>query len=166
MAKSAKAFILPSTKRGLNAIERARGRRVARERGIQIKTEWFIDKVLEDINTSNARRVRIATAYVKTRVIQNISEPVVKTTGPKGGLVVTGRSKPGEYPRADYALLMNTIFSHVKKTALGYEGYVGTPLDYGMILELRLNRSFLMKTLQEERETIFRIINGNVEVEA
>jgi len=39
-----------------------------------------------------------------------------------------------------------------------YDGYVGTPLDYGAILELKMNRSFLRRTLDEERPTIMKIL--------
>lgn len=73
--------------------------------------------------------------------------------------MVTNRSKPGEFPKADYPLLMKTIFGEVITTSPGvYDGFVGTPLDYGLILETRLDRAFLTRTFNEELDALRRII--------
>ena len=121
------------------------------------------------------KRVRMATNYLRDKVVQNISRPVTKTkiTGRRSGKTgkflpsitrVTDRSKPGEFPKADTTLLMKTIIAETKMTADGvFDGFVGTPLDYGVILELRLDRSFLVRTLNEERDRITKMLSGPLE---
>jgi hypothetical protein len=106
-------------------------------------------------------RVKLATTMLRKQTIKNLSVAVKKETGPiSGEIVVTERSKPGEFPRAEKSTLLRSIFSDVGQTQTGAEGYVGTPLDYGLILETRRNRSFLVRTLQEESPTIRRILTA------
>jgi len=57
---------------------------------------------------------------------------------------------------------MKTIFSDVRFEDGGWTGYVGTPLDYGVILELRMNRSFLVRTLREKTPDLTRILTGPI----
>ncbi len=108
------------------------------------------------------QRVKLATELVKSRMIKNISKAVVKETGPMGGIIVTQRSIAGEFPRADTTHLMKTIFSDTRRTIRGYEGFIGTPLDYGLILELKMKRSFLVRTLEENRTTVYSILMGPI----
>ncbi len=105
----------------------------------------------------------MATELVHAKVVRNISRPVTKGIGPRGGLRITGRSKPGEYPKADTTQLMKTIFKHFQEDKPGVEaGYIGTPLDYGFILEYKLDRSFLRRTLREENDKVTRILTGPI----
>jgi len=145
------------------AVEKARQRRVARADAKAARIEWFIDQVSNTVNLSMTQRVRTATEFLRSRVVKNISIPVTKATSRKTGrVVVLERSKPGEFPRADTTQLMKTIFKKVKSTKSFAEGYVGTPLDYGLILETRMNRSFLVRTLREESTRIRRILTGPI----
>ena len=155
----------------------ARARRLARADESINRTKWFISEVLDKTNTSLKMRVRIATEYLKSKVVKNISRPVTKTyftktfrvTGDDGkvrnkkfsGVHISDRSVKGEYPKADTVQLLKTIFGNVVETSPGvFAGYVGTPLDYGVILEIKMDRSFLVRTLKEERTTIMRILSG------
>ena len=105
----------------------------------------------------------LATQVLKDTVVDNIKRPVTKSTGPRGGRVVTNRSKSGEFPKAETTLLMKSIFSDVRPGGKDvWDGYVGTPQDYGVILELRMNRSFLVKTLNKELPVIRRILMGPI----
>lgn len=113
------------------------------------------------------QRLRLAVDHVRNKVVRNISRPVTKTrvTLPGGGSYtrVTNRSKPGEFPKADTTLLMKSIFGSVEQTGdMQYNGYVGMPLMYGLILEVRMNRSFLVRTLNDERATITRLLTGPI----
>jgi hypothetical protein len=90
-------------------------------------------------------RVTVATLYMRDRIVRNISVPVTKVDG-----VVMDRSRPGQFPKADTTHLMKTIFHHVRSHRTGVDGFVGTPLDYGLVLETKMNRSFLRKTLVRE----------------
>ena len=123
-----------------------------------VSIEWFTARVLNHINLTMRRRVRLATSLLKARVIVNLSMPVKRITGPRGGVIIQ-RSRPGEFPRADTLKLMRTIFSDTATVAPGiHEGYVGTPLDYGMFLEVFQKRSFLTRTLFSLNTTISKIL--------
>lgn len=137
-------------------VEAARQRRVA-------KVEWFIKKTCQKVAMSMRQRVFFATHMLKDRVVRNISTPVVKGIGPRGGRVVTGRSRTGEFPHAETTQLLKTIFEDVREVSPGcFEGYIGTPLDYGLILETRMNRSFLRRTLNESMADIRAILSGPI----
>lgn len=149
----------------IQAIEAARARRVASAGMREAKTEWFIDEVSQTVRMSLKSRVRLATELVKNRVIRNISRPVTKTVVKSGGrskTIVSNRSKPGEFPKADTTHLMKTIFSAYTEENGLYTGHVGTPVDYGVILELRMARSFLVRTLRESYNDVLRILSGPI----
>jgi len=145
------------------AVEAGRQRRVGKAAERQVRIEWFIKEVCGKVAMEMRQRVTLATHLLKDRVVRNISTPVLKGIGPRGGRVVTGRSRPGEFPHAETTQLLKTIFEDVKEVAPGaFEGYVGTPLSYGLILETRMNRSFLVRTLYESAADIRAILSGPV----
>lgn len=141
-------------------VQAARGRRLSRADFESKRSEWFVKQVEEKVNLTLYQRTVLATEHVRAKVVTNISRPVTKTViGNK--TVVTDRSVPGEFPKADTTNLMKTIFSQVTNRGKGVvDGYIGTPVDYGVILELYRDRSFLKRTLNEELETVKRIITG------
>jgi hypothetical protein len=148
-----------------DAVEAARSRRAASAQASSVRIEWFIRETCNKIALPMQKRVAIATEYLKSKVIQNISVAVLKGESATGTVRVIQRSKPGEFPRADTTQLMKTIFSQVIETSAGvFDGYVGTPLDYGLILETTesLKRSFLMRTLNEEQDRIRGILTGPI----
>ena len=151
------------------AVLEARARDAAYKANSAVRIDWFIEEVSNKVKMTFEKRVRLATSYLRDKVVSNISRPVTKTrvTNKNTGhsyTRVTNRSKPGEFPKADITLLMKTIFSEVKNSGDGMvDGYVGTPLDYGVILELRLDRSFLVRTLNEERERLTKLLSGPLE---
>ncbi len=148
-----------------SAIEGARKRRIGALEKRRARIEWFIETVVGRVRLTMRKRVALATALVKDEVIRNISRPVTKKKGPRGGTIVTDRSKWGEFPKADTTLLLKSIFSTTRVLPVKrYMGYVGTTLDYGLILEIdnALNRSFLVRTLKEQRSVIKRILTGPI----
>lgn len=151
----------------LRAIERARRRRVGRADLVSKRTEWFIKEVSDKVAFTLHQRVRLATSFLQNQVVKNISKPVVKdiVTRPDGSqaTIVTERSKKGEYPRADTTQLMKTLIADVRRVSKNItDGFIGTPLDYGLILELRLDRSFLRRTLNEQRRKVTQILTGPI----
>jgi hypothetical protein len=149
----------------LAAIEAGRARRVAATGKAEVRFEWFLDKVMNGLSLTMRQRVRLATEHLKSQVVRNISTPVVKSQGTRSGrIVVTERSKPGEFPRADTTQLLKTIISDVVETSKGvFDGFVGTPLSYGVILEVsELDRKFLTRTLNEERDVIEQMLTGPI----
>ena len=144
------------------AVTLARKRRPELRAGQEIRIDWFADDVLAEIQANMEVRVGVATELLKSQTIKNISKPVTKTIGPLGGRVVTDRSEPGEFPRADTGLLMKSILSDVRQVGGDWQGVIGTTLDYGVILEVRMGRSFLRRTLNEEAPRLRRILAGPI----
>lgn len=104
---------------------------------------------------------------LQSKVVVNISRPVTKTKGPRGGLVVTNRSKPGEYPKADTTQLVKSIRTHVLRPRRAViEGQVGTNLSYGIILEKwpPIDRNYLKRTLMENITDVRSILTGPIRV--
>ena len=140
-----------------------RGRRAGASAAGEARIEWFIENVSNKMAMTLRKRMNMATQYLKDKVVRNISTPVIKSIGPRGGRVVTGRSKPGEYPHAETTQLLKTVFREVRVISPGViEGYVGTPLSYGLILETRMDRSFLVRTLNEELGTLRQLLTGPI----
>lgn len=146
-----------------SSVRAGRQRRMRKVSARQVRIEWFIENVSMVISMTMQKRITLATHILKDRVVRNISLPVLKGKGPRGGRVVVGRSKPGEFPRAETTHLMKTIFEVVLEVSPGiFQGYVGTPLDYGLILETRMNRSFLVRSYNESLTDIRRILTGPI----
>lgn len=161
------------------AVMAARARRDAKAVERDVQTEWFIENVSNVISMTMRKRVKLATELLKTRTVINISRPVTKAysyslhkTASASGRVstkkvwkveISDRSKPGEFPKADTTQLMKTIFGEVVETLPNvFDGYIGTPLDYGVILELQLHRSFLVRTFYENYDRVMQILSGPI----
>ena len=141
------------------AILAARGRKGAVRKRQAADLEWFDKKVVAKVDTTLKGRMMSAADFLHDRVVNNISRPVTKSIGPRGGRVVTNRSTSGEFPKVETAQLKRSIFHTVRPGGKEiYDMYVGTSLDYGMILELRMERSFLARTFREEMPTVHRIL--------
>ena len=142
---------------GVSATEAARARRVERAQQKTANVEWYIENVVELLDMTMRQRMRVAAQYLQSKIVVNISRPVTKSKSKiTGRIVVSNRSTFGEFPKADTTLLMKSIFNDVKTSPGQVNGYVGTSLDYGVILELssKLNRSFMVRTLNEELDTL------------
>ncbi len=143
------------------AVAAARGRRG----GADVQFRWRIDQVVNTVNLSMEKRVKLATAIIFDRIQKNINVPVVKSAGGR----VVERSKPGEYPRVETSQLKKTLLTDVEQTSPGvWWGFIGTPLDYGLFLESdkiapRIKgRSYLVRTLNEERELVKTILTAPI----
>ena len=144
--------------KSLKAIENAR-QRTATRAGLKVaRTEWYINQVCDKVSKTLSKRMKVATELVRSKTVVNISIAVGR--GPDGGVIQ--RSKPGEFPRAETTQLMRTLFTGHESTKSRVIGYVGTPLDYGIKLELELNRKFLSRTLFEQLDNITRILTGPI----
>ena len=141
-------------------VVRARKRIGATAQRRNVRIEYFIKELSDKIAITMSVRMQTVVEMLHSRVLLNIRRPVTKT-----GKVVTDRSKPGEYPKAETAQLMRTLGSRVirpKRNVI--VGMVGTPLDYGAILEFskRLDRNWLGRTLQENAGDVQRILMGPI----
>lgn len=148
------------------AVETGRRRRALKGAGGRdVKIQWFIKRYTDDIAFTMKQRITVATILVHSRIVQNISRPVTKSTGPRGGRVVTNRSKPGEFPKAETAQLMKSLFLVVVSPRRGrWEGRIGTPLNYGGILEKwpQIDRNYAGRTLKENIAVVIRILTGPI----
>ncbi len=146
----------------------ARERRMVRW---NVRVNWLGDRVRRNIRMGLEQRLKVTAQLLRDRVVINISIPVVKekrkitSTDPATGrtrtrtkTVVTERSKPGEFPRADTTRLMKDIFWELHPETMS--AHVGTTLDYGLRLELHMRRSFLRRTLFEVQNQIGVIIGS------
>ena len=147
------------------SVSAAKARRSAGAGRENVRIEFFIDKVSRDVTLSLRQRVKIAVSFLVNKTKKNISVPVKKDKSiTTGRIIVTERSTAGEFPRAATTQLRKTIFGDTKVSGKAVEGFAGTPLDYGVILETssRLDRSFLVRTFNEERSKITRILTGPI----
>ena len=127
-----------------------------------VRIEWYGKQTERAINQAVRERVTTATQYLRSKVRSNISVPVKKTKGPRGG-IRKERSKPGEFPRRDTGALKKNVFGIVQKNGRGiWDGYVGNTVDvgYSYYLEMKdiLDRSYLERTLNEELQAIRLIL--------
>jgi len=147
-----------------SSIESARQRRVIAIQARVDRWETNVKPTLDTVAFTMKERVRIATEHLRNKVVLNISRPVTKYSGRISGRIqVKDRSKAGEFPKADTTMLLKNIFGSTANMGGGvWEGYVGTTLDYGAILETseNLNRKYLSTTMLEETETIVGILSG------
>ena len=127
----------------------ARQRRIARWNA---RVQWFGQRVMGNIRIGMLQRLKVSGQLLRDKVVINISIPVVKDA--KGNVIE--RSLRGEFPRAETTRLMKDIFWEVSDD--GQSGRVGTTLDYGLYLELLMDRSFLRRTLFEEAGRIGLIL--------
>lgn len=133
----------------------------SRRTSMDVKLQLTVDKVVNTMTLAAAKRVRIAGELLRDRIVVNLSRPVRKYKSRRTGRIAVdpaSRSKPGEFPRADTTRLMKSIFhEHDAATATSR---VGTNLKYGVILEFRMNRSFIRRTLNEIRSQLMLIVRG------
>jgi len=134
-----------------------------RHQRINARIEWFGNKVATNINIGMRGRLRLAAQLLRDRTVANISRPVTKSKGPRSGRIRVekgSRSKVGEFPKADTTRLMKDIFFEVSRSGAGDRAIVGTTLDYGLLLETTMKRSFLRRTLKEMRSTITKVLTS------
>lgn len=125
------------------------------------QTEWFIKEVNEKVNATMQQRMGIVVGFLRAKTILNIKKPVVRSIGPRGGMVVE-RSSPGEFPRADTTQLLQTLVTDVINVSPGIiDGIVGSPQSYSIPLEKDLDRRFLSRTLEEELGNVRKILLGD-----
>jgi hypothetical protein len=139
---------------------------------IETRVTMYIQKVVNKTTLTAGQRVRIAGQLLQDKTRVNLSRPVRKirktkwiydANNQKVKFTATyvdprSRSKPGEFPRADTTRLMKDIFHNHDPG--GPVSRIGTTLKYGLLLEVKYNRSFLRRTLNEMRASILLILQG------
>lgn len=139
---------------------------IARRLRFETRIQWLGDQVQQGITMTMRARVRLAAQLVRDKVVINLSTPVrkIQGRGSRSGRYTrmrvdpASRSRPGQFPRADTTRLMKDIF--YEQGASGMHAIVGTTLDYGLILETIMNRSFLRRTLAEMQPDLTRLLTG------
>ena len=128
--------------------------------GVSTKIKWHGPQVQKNIRKGMGIRIKLAAEAVKNQTKRNIRRPVTKIKGPRSGRVQTvpsSRSKRGEFPKQESTRLWKDVYSEMRGPL---EGIISTTLDYGLVLETRMDRSFLRRTLNEMRPTINKILSS------
>lgn len=131
------------------------------------RVTWLGGNVTRLVNMSSRARLRLAAQLLRDRIVINLSRPVrriqVRSAGRFAGTIVdpTSRSRPGEFPRADTTRLMKSIFYRIEESRPNV-AIIGTDLDYGLILEVFRDRSFLIRTVEETSAQIQGILNARL----
>lgn len=136
------------------------------------RVQWFGDRIAAGVRIGMQARLRIAAQMLRDKVVINLSTPVHKykargrqgrnaagqftRRGSRTRVDPASRSKPGEFPRADTTRLMKDIYFEVAEN----RAIVGTTLDYGLVLEVARNRSFLRRTMDEMAPDLTRILTS------
>jgi hypothetical protein len=148
----------------LARLEVSRRARVTGIRGQGISIQWFDKQVVNKVSLTMQRRMAIVVRLLRNKTILNISRPVTKEVVDQK-VVVSNRSKPGEYPKADTTALMSTLITGTRMVRKNvWEGFVGTPLDYGLFLETSMNRRFLSRTLFASLREITTVLTAPMKV--
>ena len=142
--------------------QQAAGMARRRER-FNTRIEWLGEQVRNGFTMTMRARVRLCGQIVRDKTVINLSVPVRKyrSSGGRGGRTrvdPASRSRPGEFPRADTTRLMKDIYYETSTD--GMTAIVGTTLDYGLLLETVMNRSFLRRTLTEMEGTVRTILTS------
>ena len=122
--------------------------------------------------------INLSTPVVKVRVARQ-RDTTSRGGGPRGSTYTwvdpSSRSKPGDFPHAETTMLMKSIFFDVDKDERALRAIVGFPanatsapkdiksgtsLDYGVILETQMDRSFLVRTYNEMLPTMMKILTA------
>lgn len=131
--------------------------RFRRRSKITARMRWFDQRMLSNIRFGMRARIKFAAQLLRDEVVYNVSQPVFKYKGKSGRVQVdpSSRSRPGQFPKADTTRLMKDVFWQMDGDL---SAQVGTTLDYGLLLETRMDRSFLRRTLHETHAQIRRIL--------
>lgn len=105
--------------------------------GIKATFKSNVPKALGKIDEMQKKRMTRAASFARGKVVEYM-------TGPKTGreYKVPGTQKtytasaPGESPAIRTTRLFSSIAQEVRETPRGVEGVVGTPLLYGLFLEI------------------------------
>lgn len=153
-------IVRENTPLNIGRLEKSRKARVAGIKRKGISIEWFGKQVEQRVSFTMLQRMQVVVRLLRNQTILNISRPVTKRIT-DNKVIVTDRSKPGEFPKADRTLLMSTLITNVKVIRKNViEGMVGTPLDYGVWLETKLDRRFLTRTLNENLGSVRTILTA------
>lgn len=144
----------------------------ARTARFNTRVQWLGEQVQQGLRMGMQARVRLCAQLVRDKTVINVSTPVRKIPGRRGRDPVTGRftaaktrvdptsrSRPGEFPHADTTRLMTDIYYDVQG-ADRLTAIVGTTLDYGLVLETQMDRSFLARTLNEMQPVVRQILTS------
>ena len=140
----ARGFTGQLSSRALEMLARQEVARARRQVRIDVRIESFARQVEENLRRGIQTRIELAAQLLRDQVVQNVSIPVVRGAGSRGGKQ-KARSRPGEFPRADTKRLMRDVFWETERD----RGRVGVTLDYGLFLEINMDRSFLRRTLND-----------------
>ncbi|MFC7443406.1 hypothetical protein [Laceyella putida] len=119
----------------------------------KVRQKFYIRETLDRFESHNKENVQNATTYLVEQIKRNLLR-----TSNQGG---KNPSKPGELPHYGSKDLAKSIRGRTVKggktrRGITWTGYVTMGEEYGLILELYRNRSFMVRTMQEEKRAIYQ----------
>lgn len=122
----------------------------------KVRTKFYVKDVIREYESHNKENVKDATTFLVEQTKRNVTRTWHTGDNP---------SKPGEYPHAVTGELAKSIRGRTVKGGKGkrgitWTGYVTVGVEYGVILEKsrRLRRSFLVRTMQENKKALLKYI--------
>jgi len=118
--------------------------------------KWNGEKIQANMRRHLKKRVTKAVYFLEAQAKRNVTRHQTKVHGP---------SKPGDkFPHEDDSNLVKNITNKVSNVnPQTVEGFFGTPLKYGLFLELGTSkmvaRPFLRTTLDQSRAEVESFIN-------
>lgn len=139
-----------------------------RQRGARVsgRIQWFDQQVTNGLRLSMSKRLDLTAQLLRDKIVANISLPVERGSVGRGEggrftrAPITQRSVRGQFPRTETGRLMKDIFWDKPEQL---RRIIGTSLDYGLWLEVSLDRSFLRRTLNEERNFVAKMLTRRVD---
>jgi len=131
--------------------------------GVRVKLNWNGDEASKKIEDTMVNRLDLAGL-----TLMNEARELVSRDQPRAGKGATKRgldpSKPGQSPKRVTGTLHRSIFWALDRQAV--KGRVGTPLRYGLFLELGTSktaaRPWMIKAVRNKRERIRRILSKEI----
>jgi len=130
------------------------------QKRFDVTIQWNGDRVEGVIYKDMSEKMGKAVKMIRFRTVKNITKRVVLYRSPGSPV---SRSKPGMYPYFDTGKLAHSILGLVKEYKHGsWEGYVYTNVDYSLYLERDLDRSFLVRTFNENYDALRRLFGKRI----
>jgi len=128
--------------------------------GIEVQFNSALNQFADTLNRQMKNRMTRACQKVQGKAVDLIRNPSSGGRTYKRGGVTHMASPPGAPPNADTGQLMKSIAYQVSGD--GTEGVIGTPLTYGLLLEMGTSRMaprpWLQPALDQSRDEVKKIL--------
>jgi hypothetical protein len=119
-----------------------------------VRTKFYVKEVVSEFESHNRQNVKDATTFLTEQIKRNLTRVWHRGENP---------SKEGEFPHAITGNLAKSIRGRTvkggkRKKGITWTGYVSVGEEYGLILELYRNRSFMVRTMEESKQALLKYL--------